>query len=601
MQLDTSKTTWDLSPLFVSDQDPKIKRERKLVQKAINSFVQKWSKNEKYLVDPKVLKAALKSYESLLANYGLAGSESYYMSLRYNQNQLDTSIKAKVNKIQEFARDNQNKLQFFELELGKISKTKQKKFLSSSHLNDYRHFLEKLFRDAKYTLSDKEEKIMNLKASTARDNWKKMTSSFLSKEEKEVVNEKGKKVTLTFSELLPLLQSKNKKVRDMAAKAINEILKKHSDIAEHEINSILSDIKVNNKLRGRKRPDLQKHVSDDLNSKTVDTLVKSVEKKFSVSRDFYKFKAKLIKTAKLAYHERLVEYGDIDTNYSYKRSVNLVYNAYNKLDPEFAQIFANFVENGQIDAYPKKGKRNGAFCAYKLPTQPTYILLNFTNKLGDVLTLAHETGHGVNNEFMRSNQNALNFGTPLATAEIASTFFEGFVLQNIIENVDEKTKLALMVKCVTNDINTIIRQVAADLFQRELHEKFRKKGYLDKGEIGKLFQKHMKSYMGPAVKQSPGSENWWIHWHHIRSPFYNYQYAFGFLIAKHLLKIVNEDAANIEKVKYFLSAGMSESPKEIFAKIGIDISNKTFWDNGISQIETSFNETKKLAKKLDKI
>jgi oligoendopeptidase F len=303
----------------------------------------------------------------------------------------------------------------------------------------------------------------------------------------------------------------------------------------------------------------------------------------------------------LAYHERMVEYGQINKQYSYDDSCSLVSRVFNDLDPELGGIFDNFVSRGQIDVYPKKGKQNGAFCASESLTLPTYILLNHTNKFNDVSTLAHEAGHGINNELMRENLHALDFDSPLSTAEVASTFMEDFVISDVIKEADDELKLSMMVKKMDDDVATIFRQTACYLFEQELHKEFRKKGYLSKMEIGKLFQKHMSSYMGPAITLSPGSENWWVYWGHIRSFFYVYSYASGQLISKSLQRSVKQDPQFISKVKQFLSTGTSMSPKEAFAKLGIDITQADFWKTGIKEVEDLLDETEALARKLGKI
>ena len=428
-----------------------------------------------------------------------------------------------------------------------------------------------------------------------------MTSGFLVKEERKVLLENGKREVKNFSEILSLLSDKNKAVRDSAAGAFNEILEKHSDTAEAEINSILANKKINDDLRKMPRPDFSRHISDDIDSKTVDALVSSVSDRFDIPKRYYKLKAKLMGLKKLKYHERNVEYGDMDKRYSYNESINLIYRAFEKLDKKFAEILAGFIENNQIDVYPKKGKRSGAFCAHNLISQPTYVLLNFTGKLEDVLTIAHELGHGINNELMKKKQNALNFGNFLSTAEVASTFMEDFILQEVLGQADDKLKLAIMMIKLNSDVSFIFRQIACYKFEQELHQNFREKGYLSKKEIGKLFQKHMSLYMGNFVEQSPGSENWWVYWSHIREFFYNYSYANGLLISKSLQSSVKRDPKFIDKVKNFLSAGLSDSPKNIFKELGVNISHKRFWDKGIDEVENLLQATIKLAKKLKEI
>jgi oligoendopeptidase F len=228
-------------------------------------------------------------------------------------------------------------------------------------------------------------------------------------------------------------------------------------------------------------------------------------------------------------------------------------------------------------------------------------LLNHVDKLDDVTTLAHELGHGINQALMNKNQNSLNTGTLLSTAEVASTFMEDFIVEELLREADEETRLAILVKRMDDSVGTIIRQTACYCFERELHSEFRKKGYLSKEEIGAIFQKNMAAYMGPFVEQSPGSENWWIHWWHIREYFYVYSYASGLLISKAMQAKVRENPAFIAKVKEFLSAGLSDSPKNIFLRLGIDITKKEFWDEGLNEVEVLLNETEELARKLGKI
>lgn len=600
------KTEWDLSHLLKSDEEKEIEKSREKVREQVEEFVMKWKSNSEYLREPNVLCEALDDYEKIKAGTtsgddGAGTADAYYFWLKTQIDQNDSELKAKYNKATDFANKCANDLRFFTLNIAKIPENEQKKFLENVGLKKYEHFLERLFTESKYMLSEDEEKIMNLKAKAAHENWTKMVSGFLAKEEREVLIEDGKKELKNFSEIITLMSSRNKKVRDDAARAFNNILEKHAEVAEAEMNSILENKKVNDELRGFARPDAARHLSDDIGSEIVDSLVSAVSEKFEIARKYYELKAKLFGVKKLEYHERNVPYGKIEKKYSYEESVWLVHRVFLKLDKDFAGIFMKFVEEGRVDAFPKKGKRNGAFCSDNLLFQPTYIMLNHTDELNDVLTIAHEFGHGINSELMKKKQNALTFGTVLSTAEVASTFMEDFVLEELMGNADDEFKLSLMMAKLNDDITTIFRQIACYKFEKELHAEFRAKGYLSNEEIGKIFQKNMLAYMGEAIKQSPGSENWWVHWSHIRNFFYVYSYASGLLISKAMQRKARENSAFVEKVKEFLSAGISESPANIFKKMDIDISKKDFWDFGLNEIKSLLNETERLAKRLGKI
>jgi len=592
---------WDLRALFDHDDSPSIEKKRRIVERESRKFVDKWRSRKDYLEEPAVLKQALDDYERWTRSFGTDGDEGYYFWLRTQQDQNSPELKAKYNKVEEFGRKIENDIRFFYLRLCKIPRSRQKRFLDYPGLAKYRHFIERAFAESHYLLSEAEEKIVSLKSSTSHYNWIKMTSGFLVKEEVVVPGEDGVKGRKSFSEILSLMNSRKRAIRDSAAAAFNHVLAKHAAVAEEEINSILANKKADDELRKMARPDLARHVSDDMDSAVVDSLLKVVAERFDIPVRYYELKAGLLKVRKLKYHERNVEYGAADGKFVFADAAVLVRKVFAGLDSEFAQVFDFFLKHGRFDVFPRKGKSSGAFCAHHLISQPTYILLNHTGTLNDVLTLAHELGHGINNELIRSKQHALYFGTPLSTAEVASTFMEDFVLQEILKEADDELRLSLMLKKLNDDVSTIFRQVACYRFEQELHTEFRKKGYLSSEEIGRLFQKHMAAYMGDYVEQSAGSENWWIYWGHIRSFFYVYSYASGLLISKSLQSYVKTDPKFIGKVKTFLSAGLSDSPKNIFGKLGIDIGDTGFWSRGLEEVDALLDETVALAKRLKKI
>jgi oligoendopeptidase F len=599
--LDIKQTVWNLKALFAGDHDTRMEEKRRILEQESYAFINTWKDRTDYLEDPLVLRQALDHYESWKRRHGTDGDEGYYFWLRTQQDQNDPKLKARLNKIEEFSKKIENDSQFFHLRIARIKPEEQKKFLRHDALKRYRHFLERIFAESRYHLSEPEEKILNLKSATSYSNWTRMTAGFLAKEERTVVMEDGRKKTRPLAEIIGLMNSRKKRTRDSAAEAFNDILHRNVDVAEAELNSVLANKKIDDELRGAPRPDSLRHLSDDIESSIVDMLIDSVARRFDISTRFYTLKAGLFKVKKLKYHERNVEYGEVTRHYPYGKSVKLVHGVLRKLDNQFADIFAGFIENGQIDAYPRQGKNSGAFCIHHLITQPTYILLNHAGKLHDVLTIAHELGHGINNELIKEKQHALDFGTPTSTAEVASTFMEDFVLEEILREADDDLRLAIMVAKVNDDVSSIFRQVACYRFEQELHGEFRKTGYLSKAEIGKLFQQHMAAYMGPAVEQSPGAENWWVYWHHIRYFFYVYSYASGLLISKSLQNAVKKDPAFIGKVKEFLSAGLSDSPETIFSRLGVDISDRTFWNRGLDEVEKLLIETTQLAVKLGKI
>jgi len=577
---------WNLSLLYSGDADEKIMKDVEAAGRTTKAFVKKWKETTGYLTDLSVLKTALDEYEKLLSEYGLTGEAGYYWGLRESQDEDNPEIKAQINKLNEISVRRLNELEFFELRIAKIKTSFQKKVLAAPLLMEYRHFLERLFQTAKFNLSEPEEKIVNIMEKTSHDNWVGMTSRFLAKEERTVIDENGKKCKANLSRMLDLLNSPKKNVRDTAAVEVHEINEKYADVAESEMNSILENKRNEDTLRSYSRPDEAQHISGDIDSDVVDSMISAVSSNFKLCHRYYTLKAKLLGLPRLAYHERNVRYGNISRKYTFSEAMQVVRTSMRKLDRECVAILDQFYTHGQYDVFPRKNKSGGAFCAHYLKGSPVYILLNFSGNYDEILTIAHETGHGINDELMRKSQNALNFHSPLSIAEVASTFFEDFALKELLTGADEEMKRAVLMQKLNDDMSTIFRQISAYRFEQELHEKFRKKGYVPKNEIGMIFQKHMSAYMGPAVSQDPGSENWWVYWSHFRRFFYVYSYASGLLISKTLQAMVAKDSGSMVLVKRILSAGTSMSPKELFAEVGIDLTNKAFWVDGVAETGT---------------
>ena len=239
---------WNLKLLFRGDDDPRIAKTRKIVEQKSRAFINKWRNRTDYLRNPAVLKKALDEYQEWKRYYGSEGDEGYYFWLRTSQNQNDPVLRAKFNLIEEFSKKIQNDIQFFTLRIAKIPVRFQKKFIQHPSLRKYWHYLERLFAQSRYLLSEPEEKIMNLKSPGSYGNWVRMTSSFLAKEERPVILENGQRSLKSFSEIASLMNSREKRVRNTAAKAFNEILNKHADVAEAEINAVLANKKVDDEL-----------------------------------------------------------------------------------------------------------------------------------------------------------------------------------------------------------------------------------------------------------------------------------------------------------------------------------------------------------------
>lgn len=582
------KKLWNLTSLFANDSDPAIVKSERVAEQMVSAFQKKWSSRTDFTHSPTVMADALVEYEQLITNNGLLSRNYLYWHLRLAQNQNDTAVKARLLQTQESAEKLQNSIRFFLHAIKKIDPKRQSRFVRAAALQPYRHLLERQFQQGAHTLSIEEENILALKESTSYTQWTQLTEECLAKESRG---------GHTLPVLISRLNDHRQTIRDKAAHSINSIVASNAAVATAELNAVLAHKKTDDELRGFDRPDASRLLGDDIEAETVDALVAAVAKRNHIAHRFYQFKAKLWGKKTLLYHERNLLLPTAEPQKKYADAIKLVEQTFAQLDPEFGTKVKAFDTEGRIDAYPRPGKDSGAFCSYWLSTLPVYVMLNHTDRLRDTLVIAHELGHGLNGEYMRA-QSELNYDSPTSTAEVASTFFEDFVLQELLKTADDTIRLTLMVQQLTDEISTIHRQIALYQFERDLHKQFRANGYINTTTIGTLFNTHMAAYMGPAVEQSKGCENWWVYWQHIRYYFYVYSYAGGLLISKALQAAVKQDPRFIEQVKLFLSAGTTQSPRDLFLHLGLDIAQETFWNTGLDEVEQHLIAATKLAAKL---
>jgi len=280
------KNEWDLSPLLKDDNDPKIDDKRKLIREKHKEFSDKWRNNKDYLSDVNKLKEVLDEFEELNKLYVMGGEELYYFIIRSYQDQSNEQIKSKVTKAEDFSHETKDEIRFFELSLAKITREKQEEFLENNLLQNYKHYLENIFKKAKHLLTENEEKIMSLKRKVAYDNWENLTQEFLSKSEEEVVDEKGNKKKMGFHEIYGNLAVQDKEFRARISNVFEKIIEKYHEMAVIELNSLLENKKIDDNLRKFERPDSSRHLEDDIDEEVVDILLKTVSSKFSFIINF---------------------------------------------------------------------------------------------------------------------------------------------------------------------------------------------------------------------------------------------------------------------------------------------------------------------------
>lgn len=587
------RTTWNLGLMYKNLNDPQIEKDMKSIEILCDQFSKKWSKNQLYQKDTKVLLQALKDYEKLEDEIKEAKPLAYlYLSRDLDSN--NKTISALLTKITERIAKISNNIVFFELHLGKLDKKMQKDILLNQQFKHYHYFLEKIFEQSSHQLSEVEEKIMTLKMLPSYQMWVDTNEKAIGK-----LIVKWKKKDLSIHEASGILPTLPRSQRAKLDVLIKEQYKSIALIAESEINAIVQDKKINDELRGYKHAYSATVLEYQNTESEVLNLIKSVSDAYPVAHKLYRLKAKLMNLPKLASYDLAVDLKGTNQTFTFEQGVEIVRSVFLKVDPTYAKILDDYVVNGQIDVYPRQGKQGGGYC-WGGHGRPTYILLNWTDDLDSVMTLAHEMGHAIHGELSKT-QGVLYSGHPISTAETASTLFENFVFQEIIQRLSPKEQLYATYNKLQTVASTVFRQIAWFQAEYEIHEKIRSNGRITAEELTSLRRKHMETSIGKAVSFSK-EDGWaWVVHSHIRYFFYVYSYAYGSLISTALYAKYQTDPTFIEKINYFLSAGESMSPYDIFKSVGIDTTKSDFWNLGLKSIDQKINELEKECKKLNLI
>lgn len=588
MPTEKIQTKWNLKLLYKSHKDPQIEKDIKATEREFKRFASKYQKSKEWLKKPRALKTALEDYEKLGTTIPSSKIMRYFAYAK-DLDADDTYAEAMINKLSDRLTKIRNQILFFDLELGEIPKKKQKEFLKSKELSHYRYFLKQVFENAQYDLSEPEEKIMSLKSLPSYGLWVDGVSNVVNR---ETVVFKGKEI--------PLSEAQNK-VSELPTKTRRKLqadilgkLKQHADFAQSEINAIVINKKINDELRGYKKPYSATVIGYENDITVVENFVELITKNFKLAHRFYKLKARLLKEKKLTYADRGAKIGTLTKKFPFKEQVSILRETFGDVDRTYLKVLDDMLSNGQIDVYPKKGKTGGAYMSSSV-NMPSFVLLNNVDNFNSLTTFAHEMGHAIHSARSKS-QSPIYEGYSTAVAETASTLFEQFVFDRVFETLSDKEKVIALHDKIDSSISTIFRQIALFNFEVELHEYVREHGHISRTDIAKLMNKHMKSYLGPAFDLKELDGYFFIFWGHIRYFFYVYSYAYGELISHALYEKYKEDPSYIKKIDQFLSAGGSKSPKDIFKEIGIDTTSMDFFKLGLKNIEKEIKELEKLTK-----
>ncbi|MHA1759723.1 MAG: M3 family oligoendopeptidase [Candidatus Heimdallarchaeota archaeon] len=585
---------WDLSQIFPSLDDPSIDVAIDNVKKLAEVIVSKY-KGKIPSLDAKGLQKLLQQYEEFLIemqDIGLFARLSFAANMTLKETQ---SLNDRVSKLQAVL---DQKLAFLDLDVGKLVFEKSD-LITSKDLAKYKHYLERLHRRVPHQLSEVEEQLIIEKDQYGIRAWAQLQSKWLNTRKMEVEVE-GEKKILSYGDANGLIPHPDRTTRESANKAIYSLLGEDGEIFASAMRSIFNDwVNVTN----RRKFDSEIHASliaNDTEQEIIDSLLKTIDEGSVVYRKYLTLKAKILNLPKLGHHDIVAPLPIApDSSYDWEKAKQLVTDAYVKFDDEYAFGVKDMFKKNNVDASPRFGKRNGAFCASWFKGKSGFILQTFSNTLANVYTLAHEMGHAVHDYHFTREQTPLTSRIPMILAETASIFGELLVTDLLLSKAESKEEKMAIISRVLDGAGMAAFQVSArKWFEQDLYDAIKNGEFLDYKTICKYWTKNRDRIYGDAVEWDDVMESEWTmkpHYYRPNFRFYNYPYVYGQLFVYALYqKYLDEGDVFVPKFKKALAAGSSMSPKEIGETLGLDVADPEFWKLGIKRFEYFVNELEKL-------
>jgi oligoendopeptidase F len=584
---------WDLSDLYAAPDAPEVQRDLKAAAKEAARIKTAYQGRLADLAkDGGKLAGAIKDYEKLSDLVGKLGS---YSGLYYVLDQTDP-VRAKFNgDVSEALTKLYTDLIFFELELNQIDDATMEGAVKHKDVKRYKPWLDDLRKEKPHQLDEKLERLFTEKSQTSRSAWNRLFDETMSALKFDV---KGEKTPLTLEPTLNFLSSPDEKKRKAASEALSKVFKANLPLFTLITNTLAKDKEISDRWRNFKDVADSRNLANRVEGPVVDALVTSVRAAYpQLSHRYYAMKAKWLGKKKLASWDRNAPLPDKpERTITWAEAEKIVLKAYGNFAPEMATIAKQFFDKNWIDAAVKPGKAPGAFSASTVPSVHPYVMMNYLGKPRDVMTLAHELGHGVHQWLARA-QGPLLAPTPLTLAETASVFGEMLTFKAILaETKDKRERKAMIAGKVEDMLNTVVRQVAFYTFERKVHEE-RRQGELTSDRINAIWLEVQGESLGPAIELKPGYEVFWTYVpHFIHSPFYVYAYAFGDCLVNSLYGLYAEAHPGFV-AKYFdlLKAGGSKHHSELLAPFGLDARDPEFWNKGLKVIEGMIDELETMA------
>ncbi len=580
---------WNLSDLYSGLDDPAITRDLERADADCiafeNAYKGKLAELARSPEAGSALAEAVRGYEAI---DDLMGRLASYAGLIHSGDTVDPARTKFYGDVQERLTAASTHLLFFSLELNRIDDALIEAAMTDPALGHYRPWLEDVRRYRPYQLEDRVEQLFHEKSMTAYSAWNREFDATIANLRFKVL---GK--TLAIEPTLNLLQDRSGEKRKAAAQALAHTLKGNLQHFALITNTLAKDKEISDRWRGFADIADDRHLSNRVEREVVDALVAAVRAAYPrLSHRYYALKAKWFGKKRLPHWDRNAPLPQVaQRTIGWTEARNTVLTAYGAFSPKMAEIAERFFAERWIDAPVRPGKAPGAFAHPTVPSAHPYVLLNYQGKPRDVMTLAHELGHGVH-QVLAAPNGALMAPTPLTLAETASVFGEMLTFRKLLAATrDDKERKAMLAAKVEDMINTVVRQIAFYTFERAVHTE-RKTGELTAERIGKLWLSVQGESLGPAIELKPGYETFWAYIpHFIHSPFYVYAYAFGDCLVNSLYAVYEHAADGFaERYLAMLAAGGTKHHSELLAPFGLDARDPTFWQGGLGVIERMIEE-----------